>query len=336
MRRADSMRMTASIAAWVSEAVTTTDQTTVDRPEQCGSRPACRLPAAGGYPERSGAGPARAVIGVVLDPRAPAPPGRLLILGEQAGGGQGEPRRAGHGPYTWRIVDSPLPAMLRNRFVHSIASSLSRTSISAHPPISSLASVKGPSITVNFPSTFVTLVASSTGASPPVASRTPALVASSMKLPISAYISGFGGGIGVDGSPSVYPRNRIVVVPSVGGRCPRGTGAFRSGGPYRHPAFCPCVEHPGSRSTWSQKIFLRIERRSVTSLSSDLNRTPAPPSSAARGLNEGTTVGSRAARHRPVQRGLRRTPDCPSAVGAAAADSQGGRLSARPCRRWFL
>src|SRR5450759_612288 len=105
---------------------------------------------------------------------------------------------------------------------------------------------------------------------------------------------------------------------------------------YRHPAFCPCVEHPGSRSTWSQKIFLRIKRRPVTSLSSDLNRTPAPPSSAARGLNEGTTVGSRAARHRPVQRGLRRTPDCPSAVGAAAADSQGGRFSARPCRRWFL
>src|SRR5450755_2760954 len=110
------------------------------------------------------------------------------------------------------MVDSPSPARLRNRLVHSMASSLSRHSISAQPPMSSLASANGPSITVNFPSARTTLVACSTGARPPVASRTPALVASSMNFPISVMSSGLGGGIGAVGSPSVYPKNRIVVL----------------------------------------------------------------------------------------------------------------------------
>src|SRR5216684_467595 len=104
------------------------------------------------------------------------------------------------------MVDSPGPAMARNRLVHSIASSLSRVSISAQPPTSSLASENGPSSTA---SAYFTLVASSTGPRPPVASSTPALVASSMKAPIVANISGLGGGIGTDGSARVYPRNRI-------------------------------------------------------------------------------------------------------------------------------
>src|SRR5258706_54149 len=99
--------------------------------------------------------------------------------------------------------------MARNRLVHSIASSLSRVSISAQPPTSSFASENGPSSTVNSPSAYLTLVASSTGPRPPVASSTPALVASSTKAPILANISGLGGGIGTDGSARVYPRNRI-------------------------------------------------------------------------------------------------------------------------------
>jgi hypothetical protein len=58
-------------------------------------------------------------------------------------------------------------------------------------------------MTVNSPSAYRTLVASPNGARPPVASTTPALVASATNLPIFAYISGVGGGIGVDGSASV-------------------------------------------------------------------------------------------------------------------------------------
>src|SRR5258707_195194 len=61
--------------------------------------------------------------------------------------------------------------MARNRLVHSIASSLSRVSISAQPPTSSFASENGPSSTVNSPSAYLTLVASSTGPRPPVARR---------------------------------------------------------------------------------------------------------------------------------------------------------------------
>jgi hypothetical protein len=38
---------------------------------------------------------------------------------------------------------------------------------------------------------------------PPVATTTPALLASAMNSPIRAYISGVGGGVGTDGSASV-------------------------------------------------------------------------------------------------------------------------------------
>src|SRR5215472_15256881 len=110
------------------------------------------------------------------------------------------------------MVDSPGPAMARNRLVHSIASSLSRVSIRAQPPTSSFASENGPSSTVKLVPSYLTLVASSTGPRPPVATSTPALVASSTNAPILAYISGLGGGIGTDGSARVYPRNRISVL----------------------------------------------------------------------------------------------------------------------------
>src|SRR6266567_2748060 len=121
------------------------------------------------------------------------------------------------------MVDSPGPAMVRNRLVHSIASALSRVSISAQPPTSSFASENGPSSTVKSPSAYLTLVASSTGASPPVASSTPALVASSTNALIVVYISGLGGGIGTDGSARVYPRNRICL--SFAWRAGGGAGA---------------------------------------------------------------------------------------------------------------
>src|SRR6185437_16136071 len=116
----------------------------------------------------------------------------------------------GQPPSTSRRVDSPPPAIVRNRLVHSIASALSRTSISAQPPISSLASENGPSSTVNSPSAYLTLMASAGGRTPPVASSTPAWVASATNAPIFSYIAGSGGGNSVFGSPRVYPRNRIA------------------------------------------------------------------------------------------------------------------------------
>jgi hypothetical protein len=58
-------------------------------------------------------------------------------------------------------------------------------------------------MTVNSLPAYRTLVASSNGARPPLASTTPALVASATNSPILASISGVGGGIGVDGSASV-------------------------------------------------------------------------------------------------------------------------------------
>ena len=54
-----------------------------------------------------------------------------------------------------------------------MASSLSRHSISAQPPTSSLASVKGPSTTVNSPSLSVMMAPSAVGEMPPVATITP-------------------------------------------------------------------------------------------------------------------------------------------------------------------
>ncbi len=50
-----------------------------------------------------------------------------------------------------------------------------------------------------------------------MATSTPALVASSMNLPISVMSSGLGGGIGTEGSPRVYPRNRIILLLYSGG-----------------------------------------------------------------------------------------------------------------------
>ena len=64
-----------------------------------------------------------------------------------------------------RTRTSPSPTTDTKRFAHSTASSRSRHSISAQPPMSSLASVNGPSITVNFPSFRVILAPIAVGAS---------------------------------------------------------------------------------------------------------------------------------------------------------------------------
>ena len=58
----------------------------------------------------------------------------------------------GHsGPNTGRTRTSPSPSTPRNRFDHSTASARSRHSINAQPPMSSFASVNGPSTTVYSP-----------------------------------------------------------------------------------------------------------------------------------------------------------------------------------------
>src|SRR6266567_1638408 len=144
------------------------------------------------------------------------------------------------------MVDSPGPAMVRNRLVHSIASALSRVSISAQPPTSSFASENGPSSTVNSPSAYLTLVASSTGASPPVASSTPALVASSTNALIVVYISGLGGGIGTDGSARVYPRKRICL--SFAWRAGGSAGACSA-----RASNAGCSDRHGVRDFWARR-----------------------------------------------------------------------------------
>src|SRR5205807_9038095 len=54
--------------------------------------------------------------------------------------------------YIWRISHSPSPATWRNCLANSIASCFELARSSAKPPTTSLASVKGPSVTLNFPS----------------------------------------------------------------------------------------------------------------------------------------------------------------------------------------
>src|SRR5438034_50272 len=98
-------------------------------------------------------------------------------------------------PNTSWITDSPSPTIFRKRLAHSRASSFDFTSISAKPPVSSFVSVKGPSVMVTFPAELRTCVLLSP--SPPVASRMPARVVSSMSFPISAMSSGFGGALGL-------------------------------------------------------------------------------------------------------------------------------------------
>src|SRR5262245_3721513 len=91
-----------------------------------------------------------------------------------------------------------------------MASSRDLASISAKPTTASLASVNGPSMISHLPLDAFTR---GDGVSrPTVASSTPARVISSIKLPISAYISGLGGVISTLGSLLVINMNLIVVL----------------------------------------------------------------------------------------------------------------------------
>src|SRR5438552_1912127 len=81
----------------------------------------------------------------------------------------------------------------------------------ANPPVSSFASVNGPSVIATFPPEVRTRVGF--GPRPPVASRMPAFVVSSIRFPISARRAGLGGVFALALLSTSYIRNRIVVSP---------------------------------------------------------------------------------------------------------------------------
>src|SRR5216117_4082310 len=131
---------------------------------------------------------------------------------------------------TWRTsMTSPSPAGQRD--AHWTASAFDFTWISQYPPITSLASAKGPSVTLGFPRENETRVPIEGGWRPSSASSTPALVSASLYFVISATISALGM---APGSAFSYPwgiisiMNRIVVPPS--------TPATSGGPPDRHRA----------------------------------------------------------------------------------------------------
>src|SRR5882762_7412083 len=94
---------------------------------------------------------------------------------------------------TWRISISASPSWgLGQRLTHSIASSIDLTCHSQKPAISSLVSVKGPSITVRFPPEKRTRLPFELAWSPSAASSTPAFTSSSLYFPISARSFCFG------------------------------------------------------------------------------------------------------------------------------------------------
>src|SRR5712692_442016 len=92
---------------------------------------------------------------------------------------------------TWRIsISAPPPNGLR--LSHSTASSIDLTCHSQKPAISSLVSVKGPSITVGFSPENRTRLPLELACSPSAASITPAFTSSSLYLPILARSSMLG------------------------------------------------------------------------------------------------------------------------------------------------
>jgi hypothetical protein len=88
----------------------------------------------------------------------------------------------------WRISTTS-PSWNGARFNHSIASSFDLTCHSQNPAISSLVSLNGPSITVRLPPENWTRTPPELGCRPSPASITPALMSSSLNLPISSSIS---------------------------------------------------------------------------------------------------------------------------------------------------
>src|SRR5947208_11376591 len=93
---------------------------------------------------------------------------------------------------TRRISISSLPFWNGERRIHSMASSMDFTCHSQKPAISSLVSVKGPSITRLLPPPNLTRPPLALECSPSPASITPAFTSSSLNLPISLRISRLG------------------------------------------------------------------------------------------------------------------------------------------------
>src|SRR5882757_11266571 len=80
-----------------------------------------------------------------------------------------------------------------NFLVKAMASSLDLTLMRAKPPTSSLASVKGPSVTLKLPLVRRTRAPSALGRQPSVARRMPDLKDSSISLPIWVISPSLGG-----------------------------------------------------------------------------------------------------------------------------------------------
>src|SRR5262249_51178704 len=95
------------------------------------------------------------------------------------------------GNITGQISVVPSPTMSRKLLAQPMASSSDLTLITAQPPISSLASTNGPSVTVYLPAVRLTWMGWHWKA--PVAMSTPALVLSSIRLSMAVYSSGVGG-----------------------------------------------------------------------------------------------------------------------------------------------
>src|SRR6516225_5939266 len=97
----------------------------------------------------------------------------------------------------------------------------------AKPPTNSFVSAKGPSVTANFPSDNRTRAPKELGRQPSVESSQPAVIASSINLPILSISCWLGG------APSALPdlykhKNLIVVILSCGFPAPASAAGFGS------------------------------------------------------------------------------------------------------------
>src|ERR1700674_424607 len=219
MSRGDSILQTASIARCVSVPVTATNHTIFDSPVQ----------------HRRAA--------------------TIFLL--QSARRRSYPRRGkSSGPKIWRISSSPSQpgqcflcrSMKRN--APSSASCFDFNSKIANPPMTSLASVKGPSIVVSCPRESRTRWLTAVGASPPFATIVPSLTASSAITAI-ASISSLGG------APEFSPcltiiMNRIVISPFDFGLRAAPSGEF-------HPAVPLSIytSNEAPRNRQVQSLFFR-------------------------------------------------------------------------------
>jgi len=92
-----------------------------------------------------------------------------------------------------RSSHSPSPTTCRKSLANWMASCLEFARRIANPPTTSLASAKGPSVTVTFPFELRTRAPKAVGRQPSVASSQPAFMPSSTSLPILAISSCDGG-----------------------------------------------------------------------------------------------------------------------------------------------